>query len=242
MPEPKAKQASLRAAAVPGRPDPCPEWMGIDWRAHLHRVDLPGATVNYAEIGEGEPILFVHGLGGSWRNWLENLPHFCRGHRAIALDLPGFGESPMPEWPIDVPAYGRLISQFCEALWIERLTALVGNSLGGFVATEAVLNDQRRFEKLVLVDAAGLSLVNASRRQVNAIWKTLRLAIPRLATPRRTWFARPRGKRVAFGGVIHEPERIAPALLREQMEPGLSSVGLADAQQHAEKKERNEIE
>jgi pimeloyl-ACP methyl ester carboxylesterase len=226
MPEPIAEHV---AAAVRGRTDPCPEWMEIDWRAHLHRVELPGATVNYAEIGEGEPILFVHGLGGSWRNWLENLPHFGRTHRAIALDLPGFGESPMPEWSIDVPAYGRLIAEFCDALGIERLAALVGNSLGGFVATEAVLGDQQRFEKLALIDAAGLSLVNASKRQVNAIWKTLRLAVPRLAVPRRTWFARPRGKRIAFGGVIHEPERLAPALLQEQMEPGLSSVGLADA-------------
>jgi pimeloyl-ACP methyl ester carboxylesterase len=227
MPEPIAEHVA--PAAVRGRTDPCPEWMEIDWRAHLHRVELPGATVNYAEIGEGEPILFVHGLGGSWRNWLENLPHFGRTHRAIALDLPGFGESPMPEWSIDVPAYGRLIAGFCDALGVERLAALVGNSLGGFVATEAVLGDQQRFEKLALVDAAGLSLVNASKRQVNAIWKTLRLAVPRLAVPRRTWFARPRGKRIAFGGVIHEPERLAPALLQEQMEPGLSSVGLADA-------------
>jgi pimeloyl-ACP methyl ester carboxylesterase len=229
MGEAMAQRVDTGPAAVPGRPDPCPEWMAVDWRRHLHRLELAGATINYAEVGEGEPILFVHGLGGSWRNWLENLPHFGQRYRAIALDLPGFGESPMPEWPIDVPAYGRLISEFCEALGIERLAALVGNSLGGFVSTEAVLRDQRRFERLVLVDAAGLSLVHASRRQVNAIWKTLRLAVPRLATPRRTWFARPRGKRVAFGGVIHEPERIAPALLQEQIEPGLNSVGLADA-------------
>jgi len=214
-------------ASSPG--DPLPAWREIDWRAHLHRVRLPGAEVVYASIGEGKPILFVHGLGGSWRNWLENLPHFGRGHRAIALDLPGFGESPMPEWPIDVPAYGRLILEFCEALGIGRLAALVGNSLGGFVATEAVLGDQRRFERLALVDAAGLSLIDASARQVEAVAKALQLTAARIVGPRRTWFARPRGKRVAFGGLIHEPERLAPELLREQIEPGLRSLGLADA-------------
>ncbi len=209
--------------------DPLPAWRDVDWRRHLHRIRLSGAEVVFAEIGDGEPILFVHGLGGSWRNWLENLPHFGRHHRAIALDLPGFGESPMPRWPIDIPAYGRLISEFCEELGIDRLAALVGNSLGGFVATEAVLGDQHRFERLVLVDAAGLSLVDASRRQVNATWKAMRLATSRLAQPRHTWFARPRGRRVAFGRVIHEPERLAPELLREQIEPGLNSPGLADA-------------
>ena len=35
--------------------------------------------------------VFVHGLSGCWQNWLENIPHFARNHRVIALDLPGFG-------------------------------------------------------------------------------------------------------------------------------------------------------
>lgn len=229
MPDPTIQAAPPPIDREPHRADPFPEWMEIDWQRHLHRVRLPGAEVNYAEIGAGEPLLFVHGLGGSWRNWLENLPHFGLRYRAIALDLPGFGESPMPEWEIDVPAFGRLISEFCEALEIERAGALVGNSLGGFVATEAAIADPGRFQRLVLVDAAGLSLVKASRRQVGAIWKTLRLAAPRLATLRPTWFARPRGRRLAFGRVLHEPQRMPPALLREQIEPGLNSVGLADA-------------
>ena len=101
----------------------------------LRRVSLPGADVNYAEIGEGEPLLFVHGLSGCWQNWLENLPHFGRGRRAVALDLPGFGASTMPSWEIDMPAYGRLLHDFCEKLGIEGAT-VVGNSMGGFVAAE----------------------------------------------------------------------------------------------------------
>ena len=80
------------------------QWKRIDWRARRHSVELPGATVNYVEVGEGEPLLFVHGLPGCWQNWLENLPHFGAGRRAIALDLPGFGSSPMPTWEIEMPA------------------------------------------------------------------------------------------------------------------------------------------
>ncbi len=109
-----------------------PEWMKVNWHKHLHRIDLPGAEVVYAEIGEGETILFMHGLAGCWRNWLENLPHFGHTHRAIALDLPGFGDSPVPAWKVGIPAYGRLIHDFCEKLGIDRVAALVGNSLGGF--------------------------------------------------------------------------------------------------------------
>jgi len=206
-----------------------PEWLKIDWREHLHRVDVPGAEVNYADIGEGEPILFVHGLAGCWQNWLENLPHFGRTHRAIALDLPGFGESPMPSWSIDMPAYGRLIHDFCEKLGIDRVAALVGNSMGGFVSTEAIIERPSRFDKLVLVSAAGISFAEQRGRQDAAMLRMFEAAIPPLAGPRRTWLARPRGRQVAFGNIFNYPNRVRPELLQEQIDPSIRSSGFADS-------------
>jgi len=210
-----------------GNPDP--EWLKIDWREHLRRVQLPGAEVNYAEIGEGEPVLFVHGLGGCWRNWLENLPHFGRSHRAIALDLPGFGDSPMPSWRIDMPAYGRLIHDFCEKLGIDRAAALVGNSMGGFVSTEATIERPARFEKLVLVSAAGISFAEAEGRPLDAATSLLEAGLAFLGGPRRLWVNRPRGRELAFGRVFHYPNRVRPELLREQIEPSVRAPGFADA-------------
>jgi pimeloyl-ACP methyl ester carboxylesterase len=208
-----------------GNPDP--EWLKIDWREHLHRVRLPGAEVNYAEIGEGEPILFVHGLAGCWQNWIENLPHFGRNHRAIALDLPGFGDSPMPSWPIDMPAYGRLIHDFCEKLGIERVAALVGNSMGGFVGTEAAIDRPSRFERLVLVSAAGIGFARAFDSSLRewASLHALEAAMSLLARPHRTWLARRRGRRYAFAGLVRYPNRLRPELLAELIDPGLLSPG-----------------
>ena len=91
----------LPAATPSDGPDPYgnpdPEWLRIDWREHRRQVDVVGAKVNYVEMGEGPPLLFVHGLSGCWQNWLENIPYFARTHRVVALDLPGFGGSPMPD-------------------------------------------------------------------------------------------------------------------------------------------------
>jgi pimeloyl-ACP methyl ester carboxylesterase len=210
-----------------GNPDP--EWLKIDWREHLHRIELPGAEVNYAEIGEGEPILFVHGLAGCWCNWLENLPHFGRTHRAIALDLPGFGHSPMPSWPIDIPAYGRLVHDFCEKLGIDRAAALVGNSMGGFVSTEAVVERPSRFDKLVLVSAAGISFAAAQGRRDAALLRMFEATIPPLAGPRRTWLARPRGRQMAFGNIFNYPNRVRPELLQEQIDPSIRSPAFPDS-------------
>jgi len=227
MPEVMTKETQIFPAADYGNPDP--EWLKIDWREHLHRIELPGAEVNYAEIGEGEPILFVHGLGGCWRNFLENLPHFGHAHRAIALDLPGFGHSPMPSWPIDMPSYGRLIHDFCEKLGIDRVSALVGNSMGGFVSTEAVIENPARFERLVLISAAGISFAEVQGRRAEAAVRTFETALAFTGGARRAFVTRPRVRQFAFGNVFRYPRLIRPELLAEQMDPGLRSPGFGGA-------------
>jgi pimeloyl-ACP methyl ester carboxylesterase len=229
MSDEAANRVPLFPAADYGDPDPTPAWMTIDWHRHLHRVELPDAEVNYAEIGTGEAVLFIHGLGGCWRNWLENLPHFGQRYRAIALDLPGFGDSPVPEWEISMPAYGRLIQAFCEALGIERVAAVIGNSMGGFVATEAVNERPQRFERLVLVSAAGISLAEAKGRRFEAAARIVQAATPFVMGERKVWLNRPSGRRLAFGRIMRRPEKLRPELLAEQVKPGLGAAGLVNA-------------
>jgi pimeloyl-ACP methyl ester carboxylesterase len=219
MPEAGVAERSISSGSDYGNPDP--EWLEIDWRRHLRRVELPGASVNYVEMGEGDPILFVHGISGSWQNWLENLPHFARTHRVVALDLPGFGRSPMPSWPIDIPAYGRLLHDFCEKVGIRSGAALVGNSLGGFVGAEAVTAEPGRFDRLALVSAAGIiNTWNPEERAVvtNYIWSTFS---PHFAIRSRGIIGRPGLRRIVFGRFVRFPGLLRPELLWEQMANGL---------------------
>ena len=210
-----------------GNPDP--DWLKLDWGPHLHRVQLPGGEVNYAEIGEGEPIVFVHGISGSWQNWLENLPHFGRDRRAIALDLPGFGASPMPSWPIDMPAYGRLLHDFCEKLGVGNGATLVGNSMGGLVAAEAILSAPGRFDRLVLVSAAGFIntwLPHQRGVATSHAWNTFGRPFGAAA---RFVVAHRRARYAMFRFAFRYPGRIRKELLWEQMASGLPCPGFADA-------------
>ena len=209
-----------------GNPDP--DWLKIDWRRHLRRVEVPGGEVSYVEIGEGKPVVFVHGISSSWESWLENLPHLSRTHRAIALDLPGFGGCPMPSWPIDMQAYGRLIHDFCEKLGIERGATLVGNSLGGLIATEAVLANPDRFDRLVLASAAGL--INTWRPRERGLllalaWEIGAPIVGQWATP----LVRRRGTRyLVFRSLVRHPNRLRPELLWEQIHSGALCPGFSD--------------
>jgi pimeloyl-ACP methyl ester carboxylesterase len=214
-----------------GNPDPHPEWLQVNWREHLHRVDLPGAEgVNYVDFGEGEPVLFVHGLAGCWRNWLENVPRFGKDYRVLALDLPGFGDSPKPSWEITMANYGRLLHDFCERLGLDHVAALVGNSMGGFVATEAVIDEPERFDRLVLVSAAGISFAESTDRVVRVAGRMVEAAAPHLLSgDRKIWLSRAKGRQLAFGGVMRAPAKLRPELLKEQANPGLSAPGFFEA-------------
>jgi pimeloyl-ACP methyl ester carboxylesterase len=225
-------RAELPSATPADGPDPYgnpdPEWLRIDWREHLKRVDVVGAEANYIEMGEGPPLLLVHGLSGCWQNWLENIPHFARTHQVLAVDLPGFGSSPMPPWEISIPAYGRFLRDFCERLGVERCS-LVGNSMGGFIATEVAISDPERVDDLVLVSAAGITWARARREPAEMLARVGRAAAPLALRFQLSAIRRPKIRHRAFRGVFHDPNELRREMLWENIVPAFQSPGYFDA-------------
>src|SRR5947209_6316803 len=211
------------AVEQPGRYGPAGRspWLDIDWREHQRWVLVEGQAVNMIELGEGPPIVFVHGLSGSWTNWLEQLPVLAREHRVLALDLPGFGHSPMPVGEITISAYARLL----DGLLAQRemaAAAVVGNSMGGFIGAELAIAFPQRVERLVLVSAAGLSTYNEPRatRATPALRRTERILAATTA-----WMAsysdavtrRPRLRQAALNVIAAHPKQLPGPLAAEQV-------------------------
>jgi pimeloyl-ACP methyl ester carboxylesterase len=197
-------------------------WLGVDWREHQRWVGVGDTPLNTIDLGEGDnAIVFVHGLSGSWPNWLEQLPVFAQNHRVIAMDLPGFGHSPMPHEPITISAYARVLDGLLEELGVSAAT-VVGNSMGGFVSAELAIAFPQRVERLVLVSAAGISTYR--HRDVERIEPYLRRVAPMIAVyagwtaARSEWVARRPGLRnIALGFVTRHPSRLPAALAAEQL-------------------------
>jgi pimeloyl-ACP methyl ester carboxylesterase len=208
-------------------------WLDIDWREHQRWVTVGGTPMNVIELGEGEnAIVFVHGLSGSWPNWLEQLPVFAREHRVIAMDLPGFGHSPMPTERITISAYARMLDGLLETLGVSAAT-VVGNSMGGFVSTELAIAFPQRVERLVLVSAAGISTYR--HRDVERVEPYLRRVAPMIAAytgwtaARSDWMARRPGLRnMTLGMVTRHPSRLPAALVAEQLR-GAGKPGFMEA-------------
>jgi pimeloyl-ACP methyl ester carboxylesterase len=207
--------------------------MDIDWRAHQRFVEIDGRRVNVVELGAGEPaMVFIHGLAGSWQNWLENLPHFAAaGHRVIALDLPGFGASEPPRSKISIPGYGALVDVLLDRLGVGP-AVIVGNSMGGFIGAEVAIQYPARVERLVLVSAAGLTVEyqrNETALGVLRFGKRLVMAWGGFVGARSEAIAsRPRTRRLLMRLVVHDADRLPAPLIAEQMR-GAGNPGFVDA-------------
>jgi pimeloyl-ACP methyl ester carboxylesterase len=119
------------------------------------KVKISGIHVHFVEAGKGPPILFLHGLGGYWRDWSANLPAFAANFRVLAMDFPGFGESDKPEVRYSIEWLTEVVEKFLQEQEIDQVN-LVGHSMGGVVALNVASQPKSRVKKLVIADAVGI--------------------------------------------------------------------------------------
>ena len=95
-------------------------------------VDLDG-PVHYIDFGgKGTPLLMVHGLGGSALNWAAVGPELSKQYHAVAIDLAGFGQTPLFRRSATLGANANLVHTFAEQVLGEPVI-LMGNSMGGHI-------------------------------------------------------------------------------------------------------------
>lgn len=116
-------------------------------------ADLDG-PVHYLDFGgAGRPLLMVHGLGGSASNWMAVGPEIANSYHALALDLAGFGQTPLFHRSAGVGANAELVHSFIEKV-IGEPTAIMGNSMGGHIAVLEAADNPSWVTALMLVDPA----------------------------------------------------------------------------------------
>ena len=118
----------------------------------LTQITLNGTRIQYKVVGEGAPVILLHGWGCNIATMasIEAIlsPHF----RVYTLDFPGFGGSEAPAEVWGVEEYTQMLERFVAELHIEK-PILLGHSFGGRVSI--LYGSRNEVRKIVLVDAAG---------------------------------------------------------------------------------------
>jgi pimeloyl-ACP methyl ester carboxylesterase len=164
--------------------------------------------LSHHRAGAGDPVVLIHGVGSQWQVWQPVLEALEHERDVIALDLPGFGES--PSLPIGVApnaaALADAVAGFMDELGIER-PVVGGNSLGGWIALELAKRGKAR--SVVALSPAGFAEgweSAAGRLQLMSAWRGARLSAV------TEWMIRrPRGRAIAFGAMMGRPGNLPVA-------------------------------
>lgn len=123
-------------------------------------MQTENGILRYREVGEGPPLLLLHGSGPGvtgWRNFGANVPTFAQHFRTLVLEFPGFGVSDDFGAPHPMMSAQTAVNAFLDGLGIDRVR-IIGNSMGGFVATDFALQAPERVERLVTIGGAGTGI------------------------------------------------------------------------------------
>ncbi|KUL31987.1 alpha/beta fold hydrolase [Actinoplanes awajinensis] len=119
------------------------------------RARIGDGTIAYDIAGTGEPLLLIHGLGGTRRTWDHVAAALAATHTVITPDLPGHGESDGPGGDYSLGALAAALRDLLVVLGHPSAT-VVGHSLGGGIALQFAYQFPERVDRLVLISSGGL--------------------------------------------------------------------------------------
>lgn len=168
--------------------------------------------------GDAPGLVLIHGAAGSWTTWTPLLQAAAAAGRplagVVAVDLPGWGDSPAPRSPLDATSAAAAVAAVARSAGHERWT-VAGHSLGGFVALQLAADEPSAADGVVLVSPTGPAVLRAVRRPVRG-----GLRLP--------WFAGMLLAMRALGALPQEGRPVLRALDRHGVLPVLSTPLFTD--------------
>ena len=127
-------------------------------------ITIKNNSFSYQRGGKGTTLLYLHGAGGTG-NAMPLMTALAQQYDVIVPDHPGFGLSDDPPWLDNIHDVAYYYLDFMAALNLQKVIVL-GSSLGGWIAMEIAVRDQSRMQRIILSNAAGLSLPDVAMGDV----------------------------------------------------------------------------
>jgi 3-oxoadipate enol-lactonase len=138
-------------------------------------------NLHYEVTGSGQPLLFIHGLGSSARDWELQVTEFSKTYKVITFDLRGHGQSGKPPGPYSIALFASDTAALLRSLGVAS-AHVVGLSLGGGIAFQLAIDSPAVVRTMTIVNSAPELVVRTFKDRVG-VWQ--RFAIVRLLGMRR---------------------------------------------------------
>lgn len=114
-----------------------------------YKMKVNGILLNYAKVGRGKPLIFIHGWTNNWESWIPLTTYLKKYYTLYLLDLPGFGDSDF------LPGYNLKIVSSYVAQFIKKLPtkpqSIIGLSMGSFIAAETAYRYPKDVHSAILL-------------------------------------------------------------------------------------------
>ena len=138
----------------------------------MSKIRCKDIDLYYEITGEGEPILFLHGLGSSARDWEYQVGHFSKYYQVVTFDFRGHGQSDKPEGPYSIPLFAQDTAELVRALDIAPVH-VVGISLGGMVALQLAVDEPGQVCSLVAVNCVSEMVFQTMKQRLAFLQRLL---------------------------------------------------------------------
>ncbi len=118
----------------------------------LRHINTSETTLSVADVGQGPPVLFVHGFPLDHTMWRNQLAELSQDYRCLATDLRGFGQSSVTAGKVSMTQFADDLAALLDALGVTEPVVLCGLSMGGYIAWEFVRRHAARLSALILCD------------------------------------------------------------------------------------------
>ena len=132
------------------------------------RRKLSQGLLFWREVGNGVPVVFLHGAWCDSSEWVSTMEFMSRDFHCFAPDLLGFGESEYPDIHHVIDIHVDCLAEFLQALKLDKVY-LVGHSLGAWIAASCALKYPEKFKGLVLLSPEGVEIDGLQKR-----WQKMR--------------------------------------------------------------------
>jgi len=147
----------------------------------MSRVQSNNINLFYEVNGKGQPLLFIHGLGSSSRDWELQSAEFSKNYQVITFDLRGHGQSDKPAGPYSLSMFASDAAGLLKSLGVDS-AHVVGLSLGGGVAFQLAIDFPAKVKTMTIVNSAPELVVRTFKDRIR-IWQ--RFAIVKLLGMRK---------------------------------------------------------
>jgi 3-oxoadipate enol-lactonase len=130
----------------------------------MPKIQIRDIRIYYESIGEGQPLVFIHGLGSSTKDWEKQVAFFSSRYRVVTFDCRGHGQSDKPRGRYSIRTFAEDTAALIKALGIAP-AHIVGLSMGGMIAFQLAVDEPDMVKTMVIVNSGPALILHTLREK-----------------------------------------------------------------------------